>query len=104
RDGSAAKIISSSRTEAMSLPGYPILSNEEAAAWETRLFEHDEAKEWEAMQRAGRALAAAVMSDFAEIGGFPADGKILVLVGKGHNGGDALLAAHAILAHFPEAK
>lgn len=83
--------------------GYPILSHEEAAAWEDRLFEHDEAKEWEAMQQAGRALADAVVRDFAELGGFPADGKLLVLVGKGHNGGDALIAAEALLARFPAA-
>jgi ADP-dependent NAD(P)H-hydrate dehydratase / NAD(P)H-hydrate epimerase len=87
----------------MSYFGHPILSNEDAAAWEARLFEHDEAKEWAAMQRAGRALADAVVRDFGELGGFPLDGKLLVLVGKGHNGGDALIAAEALLARFPSA-
>ena len=56
------------------------------------------------MQRAGRAVAAAVLRDFEEIGGFPTDGRILVLVGKGHNGGDALLAAAAILEKYPAAQ
>ncbi|HQY04887.1 MAG TPA: NAD(P)H-hydrate dehydratase, partial [Lacunisphaera sp.] len=37
------------------------------------------------------------------IGGFPADGRILVLAGKGHNGGDALLAARAVLLAHPGA-
>jgi ADP-dependent NAD(P)H-hydrate dehydratase / NAD(P)H-hydrate epimerase len=87
----------------MSFPGHPILSNEASAAWEARLFGQDEAKEWLAMQRAGNALASAIVRDFAEIGGFPPDGKILVLVGKGHNGGDALLATQGILARFPHA-
>ena len=53
------------------------------------------------MQRAGRAVAAAVLSDYEEIGEFPPKGRVLVLVGKGHNGGDALIAAQAILERFP---
>ena len=56
------------------------------------------------MQQAGRAVAAAVLKDFQEIGGFPAHGRVLVLAGKGHNGGDALLAAEAILVGFPAAR
>lgn len=55
------------------------------------------------MQEAGRRIALAVEQDFEEIGGFPARARIVVLVGKGHNGGDALLAAHAWLATHPEA-
>ncbi len=82
----------------------PILSCDEARAFEAKLFGGDEAKEWPAMQRAGLALAGAVLRDFEEIGGFPANGRILVLAGKGHNGGDALLAAAAILAKFPAAQ
>jgi len=49
------------------------------------------------MERAGAGVAAAVQEDFKEIGGFPAAGRILVLLGKGHNAGDALLAAAVIL-------
>lgn len=56
------------------------------------------------MQRAGRAISAAVLRDFEEIGGFSPTGRLLVLVGKGHNGGDALLAAAAILTRFPAAR
>ena len=52
------------------------------------------------MQCAGRAIAAAVLRDFEEMGVFPANGRMLVLVGKGHNGGDALIAAQAILEKF----
>lgn len=83
---------------------HPILSCEEAKAVEARLFGGDEAKEWPAMQRAGRAVARAVLRDFEEIGGFPAGGRVLVLVGKGHNGGDALIAAQAVLEKFSEAR
>ena len=49
----------------------PILSCAEARAFEAARFGGDEALEWPAMQRAGRALAAAVLRDFLEIGGFP---------------------------------
>ncbi|HSY53353.1 MAG TPA: NAD(P)H-hydrate dehydratase [Opitutaceae bacterium] len=81
----------------------PILICAEASAWEKKLFAGDEAAEWAAMQRAGGAVGAAVLQDFLEIGGFPPAGRILVLVGKGHNGGDALLAAKFILEKNPAA-
>ena len=45
--------------------------------------------------------AAAVQRDFSELGGFPPCGRILVLVGEGHNGGDALLATQRLLEAFP---
>ena len=80
------------------LPAHPILSCDEARALEARLFGGDEDREWPAMQRAGRAVGAAVLEDFREIGGFSATGRVLVLVGKGHNGGDALIAARAMKA------
>ena len=82
----------------------PILSCTAARELEAHLFGGDEAREWAAMQSAGLAIADAVLHDFEEIGGFPRTGRILVLVGKGHNGGDALIAAHAILGHSPEAR
>jgi NAD(P)H-hydrate epimerase len=82
---------------------HPILSCEEARDFERQLFGGNEAREWGAMQRAGQAIAAAVLRDSQEIGGLRADGRILVLVGKGHNGGDALIAAAALLAELPGA-
>ena len=88
----------------MSLLGFPILSSEEAMVHEQRLFAGDEASEWEAMQQAGRAVASAITRDFAELGQFPPDAKLLVVVGKGHNGGDALIAAQTLLERFPAAK
>jgi NAD(P)H-hydrate epimerase len=75
----------------------PIMGCEEARALEARLFAGDESREWPAMQRAGAAIAAGVAEDFDEIGGLPAAARVLVLVGKGHNGGDALIAAGALL-------
>jgi NAD(P)H-hydrate epimerase len=81
----------------------PILTCAEAKALETRLFGGDEEREWPAMQHAGAAVAGAVLEDLREIGGFPAAGRVLVLAGKGHNGGDALLAAKTILQQHPMA-
>jgi NAD(P)H-hydrate epimerase len=81
----------------------PILSCDAARDLEVALFGGDEAKEWQAMQKAGRAIAAEVLRDFHEIGGFPSNGRVLVLVGKGHNGGDALITASEILRRFPAA-
>jgi hydroxyethylthiazole kinase-like uncharacterized protein yjeF len=81
----------------------PVLSCAEAKAWEAGLLP-DEATEWAAMEKAGDALGRAVLEDYREIGGFPDDGHILILAGKGHNGGDAVLAARAILASKPAAR
>ncbi|MFA5057609.1 MAG: NAD(P)H-hydrate dehydratase [Opitutaceae bacterium] len=82
----------------------PVLACAAAKALETRLFGGDEGREWTAMNRAGAAVARAVVEDCKEIGGFPAAGRLLVLAGKGHNGGDALLAARTMLERFPAAQ
>ena len=79
-----------------------MLTCSEAKAWETS-FLNNEAAEWDAMQQAGTAIAQALLNDFKEIGGLPDSARLLVLVGKGHNGGDALLAAKAILEKHPQA-
>jgi NAD(P)H-hydrate epimerase len=84
--------------------GHPVLSFGEARALEERLLGQDESGAWAAMRRAGTSLAAAVLRDFQEIGGFPPDGRILVLAGKGHNGGDALIAARTVLERHPGAR
>jgi hydroxyethylthiazole kinase-like uncharacterized protein yjeF len=81
---------------------HPILSCADAKAWEADLL-RDEAAEWNAMQRAGRAIANAVQDDAREIGGLGDGPRLLVLAGKGHNGGDALLAVAMLLAELPGA-
>lgn len=81
---------------------HPILSCAAAKSLEAELL-RSEADEWAAMQRAGRAIACAVLGDMREIGGLSANPRLLVLVGKGHNGGDALIATQAILESHPTA-
>lgn len=84
------------------VPSHPVLSCAEAKAWESGLLP-DETAEWEAMKQAGEKLAAAIGADFQEIGGLPTAARLLVLVGKGHNGGDALLATADLLRRLPGA-
>jgi NAD(P)H-hydrate epimerase len=84
------------------LASVPVLSCDAAKTWETGLLKN-EAAEWDAMQCAGSAIAGAVSDDFREIGGLPARLRLLVLAGKGHNGGDAMLAAQTLLADRPAA-
>lgn len=87
----------------MSVTGsHPVLNCSEAKAWEARVL-GNEADEWSAMQAAGTALGEAIGEDFKEIGGLPLNARILVLVGKGHNGGDALLAVQVLLNQCKEA-
>lgn len=56
------------------------------------------------MKHAGAAVAAGIVEDLREIGGLRAGVRLLVLVGKGHNGGDALIAAGELLQRFPDAR
>jgi NAD(P)H-hydrate epimerase len=84
------------------VPSHPVLTCSEARAWEKARLA-DESLEWAAMQEAGTKVALSILEDFKEIGGLPDDARILVLAGKGNNGGDALLAARKILAERPAA-
>ena len=86
----------------MLVHSHPVLLCAEAKTWESGLLK-DEAAEWAAMQQAGVAIARAILNDYKEIGGLLDNARLLVLVGKGHNGGDALLAAKSILEKFPRA-
>ncbi|MGA2017527.1 MAG: NAD(P)H-hydrate dehydratase [Opitutaceae bacterium] len=85
------------------IPSHPVLSPGDARALEAALFGGDEGKEWTAMRRAGRSVAAAALADLGEAGGFPEAGRVLVLAGKGNNAGDALIAAREVLERFPGA-
>lgn len=85
------------------LPSHPVLTCAEARALEARLLPDAEAA-WAAMRRAGSAVGRGVAEDCREIGGLPAEARLLVLVGPGHNGGDALLACAALLAGRPGAR
>ncbi len=80
-------------------PGtHPILDCAASAAWERDLLGGDETREWAAMQAAGRAVASGLREDLGVVGHAGRGGRLLLLVGKGHNGGDAMLAAAELLS------
>lgn len=82
----------------------PILTCKEAAAFEEYLLGFGEEKIWSAMTKIGVGIGRAIMRDFQELGAFPKEPKILILAGKGHNTGDAFLAAAEILKSHPDGK
>ena len=86
----------------MRLLHHPVLTCEESQRLEQEYFGLGCETEETAMYRAGRAVATAIEDDFEEIGGFPSLGRVLVLAGKGHNAGDALIAANTLLDRHPE--
>ena len=83
---------------------HPILSCQQAMDFERRLLGGAEDKEWDAMNRAGRSLGRAILRDYGEIGPIPATLRVLALLGKGHNAGDALIACQEILQEHPAAR
>lgn len=82
----------------------PVLSSREAIEFEGKFFGGDEKREWIAMNQAGSVIARQVMLDIQETLGEAPIKRILVLVGKGHNGGDALIAARHLLLRYSEAE
>ncbi len=76
---------------------HPVLSCAEAMEWEKSLLAGEEKKEWRAMSSAGRKIGRAVLEDWRETRGQGTVANILVFAGKGHNAGDALIAAEEIL-------
>ncbi|CAI8346736.1 MAG: Bifunctional NAD(P)H-hydrate repair enzyme Nnr [Opitutia bacterium UBA7350] len=78
----------------------PVLSLKEARELEKSLLE-DANAEWSAMELAGSGIAEGILRDYFELKPLPDAPRVLVLVGKGHNGGDALLAAAEIMLQHP---
>ncbi|MEM9226617.1 MAG: NAD(P)H-hydrate dehydratase [Verrucomicrobiota bacterium] len=81
---------------------HPILTTEESIELEKRILISRE-MQWNAMNNAGRSLGRALLKDFCELAPLPENLRILVLMGKGHNTGDALLAADEIARIHPGA-
>lgn len=88
----------------MSAWAHPILSCAATREFEARRFGDDDASAWAAMRQAGTAVGRAILRDFQEVGAWSASARVVVLVGKGHNGGDALLAAAELLRTMPAAR
>ena len=90
----------------MNASGYlhPVLSGGQSQAFEKEYFQGKEVEAWKAMNRAGAAVAKQALLDVQESIGEKALSSLLVLVGKGHNGGDALIATRHILSACPGAR
>ena len=86
------------------LPIDPILSCKDSLAFEANYFAGDIEKEWQAMNLAGEGIGDSLLRDMRELRTIPHRPRLLVLAGKGHNGGDALVAAKRFLKTIPTAK
>lgn len=70
---------------------HPILDCSASHAWEREILK-SESDAWVAMAEVGRKLGRGIRAEFG-MSCFPQNGlNVLGLIGKGHNGGDALLA------------
>lgn len=82
---------------------HPILNCQQAKDFEASVLP-DEAAEWSAMKRAGQGVARLMLLDYLELRPVPDRLRVLALIGKGNNGGDALIACGQLLADFPRAR
>ena len=85
------------------IPKDPILSLSEAHSFEESYFGGNEDLQWQVMTKAGERVAEAALRDMRELRTIPHRPRILVLVGKGHNGADALIAVRRFLRTIPTA-
>ena len=83
---------------------HPLLTCSEALAFERSLWGNDAEAEWQAMCAVGEGLADSLLRDMRELRTIAHRPRFLFLVGKGHNGGDALVAAKRLLRSIPTAR
>ena len=83
---------------------HPVFDCAESQVFEKDYFQTNSEEEWKAMNCAGAAVARQSLLDLQEVLGDQPVGRLLVLVGKGHNGGDALIATRHILTSHPKAE
>jgi len=90
----------------LTLPNDPILSLSDAKEFEETYFSTclDTDHQWEVMTRAGEAVADSALRDMRELRTIPHRPRLLVLVGKGHNGADSLIAAKRFLRTIPTSR
>ncbi len=81
---------------------HPVLDPSAAAQHEEERFSSGLDHEAAAMERAGRAVALGVEQALGErFGTIPRGMPVILLIGKGHNGGDAALAAMHLARTYP---
>lgn len=82
---------------------HPILDCQAAAAFEAKILGNEDA-EWAAMLTAGSAIKHGLVLDYQELRPLPHRLRVLALLGKGNNAGDALIACQQLLADYPRAQ
>ena len=82
---------------------YPILNAAQSIELEKQSL-HSSEDEWSAMKQVGYKTSLEVLKDFQELKPVPDNLSLLVLCGKGKNGGDSLLVADYIMRKMPRAK
>ena len=89
----------------MHAPSYkvPVLSCKQAKHFEASIL-GDQDSEWSAMQRAGQGIARQLVDDYSELRPAPEYLRVLALIGKGNNAGDALITCGQLLADYPRAR
>ena len=86
------------------IPQDPILSSSQAHEHEEKYFQGDEELQWEVMNHAGEAVADSALRDMRELRTIPHRPRLLALVGKGHNGADALIAVRRFWRTIPTSR
>jgi hydroxyethylthiazole kinase-like uncharacterized protein yjeF len=79
---------------------HPIVSCTAAVEYEAQLLKDDLAIV-SAMEAAGEGVGKAILNDYNQRAPLPRDPHVLILLGKGYNAGDALIAARTILETRP---
>ena len=82
----------------------PVLTCADSSSFEDDFFAGNEEKEWKIMNQVGNAIGDALLRDMRELRSIPPRPRFLALVGKGHNGGDALLGLRRLLKTIPTAR
>lgn len=72
---------------------YPVYTTEEARSFEAGRLGGDPVTTERALRNAGAAIGRALHADFREWRPWPSRPRLLILAGKGHNSGDAVVAA-----------
>ena len=88
----------------LTLPHAPILPLAQAKELEEKYFAGDLDRQWEVMTHAGEAVADTALRDMRELRTIPHRPRLLVLIGKGHNGADALIASRRFLRTIPTSR
>lgn len=80
---------------------HPILNFEQSSKWEKLILKDDERFVGEAMESAGYGIGQCILRDYTMLKVWAEQPQVLVIIGKGHNAGDALIAAEYLHLHRP---